>query len=459
MASIQKIEGKKGISYKLVVDLGRDSDGKQIRKTKTWRPDPSIKKNAIENEALKAAFEFEQSIKQGYVVDDRQTFEQYAAYVLELKERTGLKHSTIESYKDLLKRINPSIGFMKLQDIRPQHLNRFYAELVTMRNENGKAKPKEDIRPLIKKTGMTQKGFAQLCGLSVKTIEAAGRGDIISEKNARKIAELLSVKPEKLFLILQDVSPLSNKTILEHHRCIHTILTQAEKEMLVPYNAADKATPPKVTKPEVNYFQPGQIVDILEALESEPLKWRVITHLLIVTGCRRGEIAGLKWKNVDFKNNKIRIDSTLLYSKDSGIYENATKTGDTRFLKLPSETMELLEKYKEYWEDLKKKNGDRWIDSGYVFTRDDGSAIFPDSITTWLARFSDRHGLPHINPHAFRHTQASILISKGLDVVTVSKRLGHSRVSTTEDIYSHLIAEADADASDCIADVILRKRA
>ena len=83
-----------------------------------FRPDPSIKKNAIENEALKAAFEFEQSIKQGYVVDDRQTFEQYAAYVLELKERTGLKHSTIESYKDLLKRINPSIGFMKLHLLR-----------------------------------------------------------------------------------------------------------------------------------------------------------------------------------------------------------------------------------------------------------------------------------------------------------------------------------------------------
>ena len=311
---------------------------------------------------------------------------------------------------------------------------------------------------MIKKTGLTQKAFAALCGISVKTVEAAGRGETISEEKARKIAELLSVKPEKLFTILQDVSPLSNKTVLEHHRCIHTILRQAEKEMLVPYNAADKATPPKVTRSEVNYFQPGQVLDILDALETEPLKWRLLTHLLIVTGCRRGEIAGLKWKNVDFENGKIRIDSTLLYSPDRGIYENATKTGDTRFLKLPAETMAMFEEYQTYYEELEKKNGDRWKKTGYVFTRDDGSAISPDSITAWLDRFSDRRGLPHINPHAFRHTQASVLISKGQDIVTVSKRLGHSRVSTTEDIYSHLIAEADADASECIADVLLRRK-
>ena len=458
MASIQKIEGKKGISYKLVVDLGRDSDGKKVRHTKTWRPDPDIKKNEIEKAALKAAFDFERSIELGYIVNDRQTFEQYAAYVLELKERTGIKHSTIAAYRDLLEKINPSIGFMKLQDIRPQHLNRLYADLVSMRTVQGKAKPKVDIRPLIKKTGLTQKAFAALCEISVKTVEAAGRGETISEEKARKIAELLSVKPEKLFTILQDVSPLSNKTVLEHHRCIHTILRQAEKEMLVPYNAADKATPPKVIRPEVNYFQPGQVLDILDALEAEPLKWRLLTHLLIVTGCRRGEIAGLKWKNVDFESGKIRIDSTLLYSPDRGIYENATKTGDTRFLKLPAETMAMFEEYQTYYDELEKMNGDRWKKTGYVFTRDDGSAISPDSITAWLDRFSERRGLPHINPHAFRHTQASVLISKGQDIVTVSKRLGHSRVSTTEDIYSHLIAEADADASECIADVLLRRK-
>lgn len=151
---------------------------------------------------------------------------------------------------------------------------------------------------------------------------------------------------------------------------------------------------------------------------------------------------------------------TLLYSKDRGIYENATKTGDTRFLKLPTETMELLKDYRQYWLELRFKNGDRWQGGEYVFVKDDGSVIHPDSLTAYLNRFSKQHPeLPHINPHAFRHTVASVLINSGQDIVTVSRRLGHSRTSTTLDVYSHLIAEADADASEVIADALLRRRA
>ena len=150
----------------------------------------------------------------------------------------------------------------------------------------------------------------------------------------------------------------------------------------------------------------------------------------------------------------------MLYSADRGIYENATKTGDVRFLKLPAETMAILKEYKKYWFELRAKNGDRWKQSDYVFVRDDGTVIHPDSITAHLRRFSVKHPeLPHINPHAFRHTVASVLINNGQDIVTVSRRLGHSRTSTTLDVYSHLIAEADADASEVIADALLRRKA
>ena len=82
--------------------------------------------------------------------------------------------------------------------------------------------------------------------------------------------------------------------------------------------------------------------------------------------------------------------------------------------------------------------------------------MIPDGITAWLRKFSQRHELPHINPHAFRHTMASILINSGKDVVAVSKRLGHAKVSTTTDIYSHIIREADEQASECLADIMLR---
>lgn len=111
-------------------------------------------------------------------------------------------------------------------------------------------------------------------------------------------------------------------------------------------NAASKATPPRAAKKDPNYFQPETISAILEALESEPLKWQLITHLLIVTGCRRGEIMGLKWEKADFENNRIKIDRALIVSPSKGAYESTTKTSDVRYLTLPEETMKLLRQHK-----------------------------------------------------------------------------------------------------------------
>ena len=224
-------------------------------------------------------------------------------------------------------------------------------------------------------------------------------------------------------------------------------------------NAASKATPPRAPKKDPNYFQPETISAILEALESEPLKWQLITHLLIVTGCRRGEIMGLKWEKVDFENNQIKIDRALIVSPSKGVYESTTKTRDVRYLTLPEETMKLLKQHKRDQLRLQLANGDRWIETGYVFTTDCGDHMNPDSVTRWLNEFSRRHNLPHINPHAFRHTVASVLLANGTDVVTVAAQLGHASASTTENFYAHIIEENKAKASECIADVLLRKKA
>ena len=108
---------------------------------------------------------------------------------------------------------------------------------------------------------------------------------------------------------------------------------------------------------------------------------------------------------------------------------------------------------------LQLANGDRWLHTGYVFTQDNGDRMNPDSATSWLATFAKRHNLPHINPHAFRHTAASVLLASGTDIVTVSKQLGHASVSTTENFYSHIIEENKAKATECLADKLLRKKA
>ena len=103
------------------------------------------------------------------------------------------------------------------------------------------------------------------------------------------------------------------------------------------------------------------------------------------------------------------------------------------------------------------RSGEYYQDQGFLFAQDDGNPMHPDSVTDWLAKFSKRHGLPHINPHAFRHTMASMLYFNGVDSVSISKRLGHAQVSTTANIYAHVMEAADKKNADILADVFLKK--
>lgn len=461
MATIEKIPGKTGTTYRITVSGGFNSAGKRIRHRMTYKPEPGMTARQIQKAVQRAAADFERSIEQGFTLDNRQTFAEYAAYVLDLKERGGTKRKTLDRYKELLIRINQAIGHLKLADIRPQHLNSFYKNLSEpgIRAGGGHAIAKIDLAAWMKANKTSRAALASVSGISAATVSTAARGNPIQEAKALAIATAMGKKLCDVFTVEQNSEPLSDRTVLAYHRLISIVLAQAEKEMLVPYNAASKATPPKATKKAPNYFQPETISEILKALEAEPLKWQLITHLLLVTGCRRGEIMGLKWEKVDFQKNRITIDQALITSPSMGVYESTTKTSDIRYLSLPSETMSLLKQYRREQLKLQIANGDRWLHTGYVFTQDNGEHMNPDSITGWLNDFSKRHGLPHINPHAFRHTVASVLLANGTDIVTVAAQLGHASASTTENFYAHIIEENKAKASECIADVLLRKKA
>ena len=461
MATIEKYTGKDGLTYRITVYAGFDTQGKRIRHRMNYKPTTGMTPRQIEKAVQRAAADFERSIEQGFALDNRQTFAEYGTYVLDLKQRTGTKARTLDRYRDMMVRINQAIGHIKLADLRPQHLNSFYKNLAEpgIRMGGGSAKAKIDMVAWLKKNKLSRGKLAEKAGVSAATVGVAVKGESIKIEKAQAIAQAMNKNVDEVFKVEKNMEPLADKTILEHHRLISTILAQAEKEMLVPYNAAAKATPPRTKKKDPNYFQPETISAILEALESEPLKWRLITHLLIVTGCRRGEIMGLKWEKVDFDNSRVKIDRALVSSKSKGVIEESTKTSDIRYLTLPKETMDLLRQHKREQLRLQFANGDRWIHTGYVFTQDNGDHMNPDSITGWLKDFSTRHGLPHINPHAFRHTVASVLLANGTDIVTVSKQLGHASSTTTENFYSHIIEENKAKATECIADVLLRKKA
>lgn len=246
---------------------------------------------------------------------------------------------------------------------------------------------------------------------------------------------------------------LSVKTIREHHVLIHAVLKQAVKEGILLYNPADNATPPKLDKKEASYFTPEQIADILNALDHEPQFWRAFTYLLIGSGMRRGEAVALKWSDIDFKSGRVYIHKNINRNRKGQLIEGSTKTGKGRTISLPDEALKELQAWRRLQADLLGV-----LNVGYVFAIDNPQRpIYPASVTHYYARFSEKYNLPHINPHAFRHTQASVILQSG-DIVAASSRLGHSRTSTTTDIYGHMMNATDKQTAKQVSKTLFKKK-
>lgn len=186
MASIKKRTGKNGVSYQITVSAGYDSTGRKMIHTKTWAPEKGMTPRQTEKALQRAAADFERSIELGFQLDNRQTFAEYAGYVLGLKEQEGCKVRTLDRYKELLVRINQAIGHLKLVDIRPQHLNAFYKNLGEngLRKGNGKATAKPALLEKVKQQGIKRPDLAQAAGVGTSTIKAIMRGEKVRQEKA-----------------------------------------------------------------------------------------------------------------------------------------------------------------------------------------------------------------------------------------------------------------------------------
>lgn len=464
MANIQPRYDKSGklVSFSIRVFRGRDADGKQLKPaTMTFKVEPTWKEESARKRAEAEAAIFEDKIRQGLATDTRRRFDEYTRYVLELKEQRGVKHSTIVRYKELTERIFPVIGHIKLKDLRADHLNDFYTKLGKsgVKKSDGRAVAKVDLAAALKEAGIKQAKIVERSGCSKSAISAAVKGDSVSTKTAQAVADALGVKLETVFVIIEDGDKLSAKTIIEYHRLISTVLDQALKDGLVSVNVAERATLPKLTHKPVDFYEPEMLIAILGALGDEPIKWRTLVHLLVMTGARRGEIVGLRWDSVDFENNQIHIERNVLYSPERGVYVDSLKTDNAdRLVSLPAETMSLLRQYRAWQAEERLRLGEYYRDNGFLFTKDNGEPMHPDSVSGWLDKFSKRHGLPHLHAHAFRHSAASLLIFNNLDDVSLSRRLGHANADFAKKQYGHLLKKRASEKSAAImGDALLKK--
>ena len=249
--------------------------------------------------------------------------------------------------------------------------------------------------------------------------------------------------------------PLSRKTMIHYLSFISTIIDYAIKMDMLSDNPCRRVTIPKGSKKERKILTIEETEEFFDLLRTAPLKYRAFFTLDIYSGMRRGKMLGLEWKDIDFQTGVIHIQRTSNYTKTNGIYTDTTKTeSSVRFVKVPMEVIDVLLLYKEEQDEERIKLGSKWHDTDRLFVKYDGQPMNPQTPYGWLKEFCERNNFPFYGIHQFRHLHTSLLIGAGIDPTTVSGILGHSQVSTTLNLYSHMFRENQIKACDAVANAL-----
>lgn len=395
MATIRK----RGNSYQIRVSCGYDTKGNQVEQAMTWKPDKKMTEKQIEKELNRQAVMFEEACMHGQVVAAVK-FEDFAGQWFHEYAEIKLKPQTLRGYHSLEPRIYKAIGHLRMDKITPRHLQRFVNEL---------------------------------CGDT--------RNDTLGAKG----------------------KTLSPKTVKLHLSLISTIFDYAIKMQMLQNNPCRAVTLPSPKAKEREVYTLEEAQQLLELFEKEDefnFKYVVFFTMAMYTGLRRGELLGLEWKDFDWDNEIVSISRTSMWTKERGIYTDTPKTKTSmRTLKLPKEIITLLQKYRTFQTAYKATLGSKWIENDRLFTQADGKPMDMTSPYYYFQAFCERTGMRFVNVHSFRHFNASVLISNGVDVKTVQSCLGHSTPTTTLSIYAHAFQTTQAMAMDAVANTINFKRA
>ena len=224
---------------------------------------------------------------------------------------------------------------------------------------------------------------------------------------------------------------------------------------LIPTNPCDKGKIKlsSIGEQTTEIYNKEELAELLEALKGEPLQFRVLIHLAMITGCRRGELVALEWPDIDFEKRSISVHKSAYKIKGEPTKIKDTKSHKSRKVKIPQYMSDMLLQLKDEHTKRRFCLGTAWQGADWVFIQDNGDIMFPTSPTQMFDKFLKRNGLPHRKFHALRHTSATLSLISGVDIKTVAERLGHSQMKTTNR-YVHALEEADERASDVLGDLV-----
>ncbi|MCI9039508.1 MAG: site-specific integrase [Clostridia bacterium] len=391
------IEKRGENTYRLIVSTGKNLDGSRAKRTKTI--------HGSRKDAEIALAEFLTEASHGLIPEGKPiTFEEFFHVWQVNYGEKELAPSTYKRYVRMLEtRILPYLGSFTLEKIKPIDLMKLYDML----------EQDTQIRRLAKNNGE------------------------------------------------RTLKPLSKKTILEHHRLISSMLHKAVYWQLIPFTPADRVQPPRASRAKRKFYDDEQckvLLNNLNTLQENEFKYKVAIILDVFTGARLGELMGLEWNDIDFKNKEIAINKASQYLPEKGIYTKEPKTSSSyRNVSIPDSVVEMLEEYKLWYDNQKELCGEFWHDSDRLFVQDNGKPMHPDTVNKWFGKFIKRIGLPVINFHGIRHTNATLLISQNVDVAVVAARLGHAQISTTFNFYGHSLASHNRSAGIVLQNLLVDK--
>lgn len=248
------------------------------------------------------------------------------------------------------------------------------------------------------------------------------------------------------FLLAVQAEGLSKATVDKYYTVLQSIFKMACDVLKIsdPMNCVKK---PQSRKCELISSTPDahtaeELAAIEKCLTREPLKWQAYFRLICDTGLRRGEACAIKWENIDFYAMTIKITASLGYTASNGVYETTPKNRRSRLVHIGNDAAYLL--FQLYQESVNSN-----IDSPYVFHKNNSAdPMNPTSPGWWFSKFIKRYGLPPSHPHKLRHSYASIAITNGADIASVSANLGHGKPDVTLRIYTTANEASKRQASD-----------
>ncbi|WP_280754644.1 site-specific integrase [Paenibacillus sp. LBL] len=267
--------------------------------------------------------------------------------------------------------------------------------------------------------------------------------------------ELEKLRPDHIqqyYKHLMDDKELSPNTVHKHHAIIRKALDYALKQQYVYRNIADAVILPRKVKFEGQSYTKEQLRALLVAAKGSKLE--VPIYLAGLLGLRREEIVGLKWKYVDLEKREIRIQEVRTSAGKETIVKAPKTEKSRRSLYVDDDLFELLLAHQSLQQNWKHKLGDKYEDTGYVYTKENGKPYRVNSITEQFNCFLKKNKFDIIRLHDLRHTWCSILYNEGVSLKAISEAMGHSDIGTTSKIYTHSFDKTHKNTVSVISKVI-----